>query len=260
VAVVAEQIGYAATSRSLNKKAAELKERFNLDFWMDEQGTVALALDGEGRQCDVVASNAGQLLGTGILPAHREKLVAQRLMQSDMFSGWGIRTLAASSAAYHPTDYQVGAVWPHDNGIIANGMSVIGESDKAHAVIKAMLETALSQSDLRLPELFAGFARGSEKQPVPYQVACIPQLWAAGCAYHMTAGLLGLSFDAQTRTLTVTKPSIPAWLGHIKVDGLRVGEGDGLIEVNLTFARTASGATTVEIARVKGDFRCLVEC
>jgi glycogen debranching enzyme len=255
VAAVALKLGHKSTSKALIKKAGKLKERFNLDFWMPLHNTVCLALDGEGRQCDSVASNAGHLLGTGILPANREKQVADRLMQDDMFSGWGIRTLASSEKAFHPTDYQVGAVWPHDNGMIAQGMYQIGESEKAHRVTQAMLETAMSQSDLRLPELFAGFSRGQEKQPVPYQVACIPQLWAAGCAFHMVAGMLGLRFDAAANTLHICKPAIPAWLGRVEVNGLKVGDG----EVNLTFHHTTSGATTVEIQRVAGNVRCLVE-
>jgi glycogen debranching enzyme len=256
VAAVAAQLGFNDTAKQLTNRAEVLKEHFNRDYWLSPLGTVALALDGEGRQCDVVASNAGHLLGTGILPPDREKLVAERLMQKDMFSGWGIRTLAESAVAYDPMDYQVGAVWPHDNGMIAHGMCKIGSTNLAHDVIKAMLDVALSQSDMRLPELFAGFSRGQEKQPVPYQVACIPQLWAAGCAFHMVAGLLGLSYDAEAKTLTVTKPSIPAWLGQIKVDGLTMGDA----EVNLTFTCTTAGATTAEITRVKGNIRCLVEC
>jgi glycogen debranching enzyme len=255
VAVVADKLGHGRTAVRLNSHAAELKKKFNRDFWMPEHGTAALALDGDGRQCDVIASNAGHLLGTGILPPEREKLVAARLMKEDMFSGWGIRTLADSAAAYQPLDYQVGAVWPHDNGMIVHGMCQVGESASAHKVIKAMLDVAVGQSDLRLPELFAGFSRSSEKQPVPYQVACVPQLWAAGCAFHMVAGLLGLSFEPQSQTLNVTKASLPDWLPQIKVNGLKMGSS----EVDLTFNRTAGGATTVEITRVRGSVRCLVE-
>jgi glycogen debranching enzyme len=256
VAAVAEKLGLRPRAALLTKQAKEFKAKFNSGFWMPEHSTAALALDGAGRQCDVVASNAGHLLGTGILPPERERLVAERLMRDDMFSGWGIRTLAESSAAYQPMDYQVGAVWPHDNGIIANGMCLIGESTRAHTVIKAMLDVSLSQSDMRLPELFDGFKRDNTRLPIPYQVACVPQLWAAGCAFHMVAGLLGLSYDADSKTLKVTKPSLPAWLGHVQVDGLKMGDA----EVNLTFHCTASGATTVEITRVRGDVRCLVEC
>ncbi|MBS1997892.1 MAG: amylo-alpha-1,6-glucosidase, partial [Cyanobacteria bacterium SZAS LIN-2] len=200
-AQIASQLGFARTATGLEDNAAALKKKFNRDFWMDEHNTVAIALDRHGKRCDVVSSNAGHLLGTGILSTEREKLVAERLMQDDMFSGWGIRTLASSAAAYQPMDYQVGAVWPHDNGMIAYGMYQIGESRLAHKVVKAMLDVAVSQSDMRLPELFAGFARGTDKQPVPYQVACVPQLWAAGCAFHMVAGMLGLSYDHAGRTL-----------------------------------------------------------
>ena len=255
IAAVASKLGFNDLAAELLSKAKTFKANFNRDFWMAQHGTTALALDGDGKQCDVVASNAGHLLGTGILPREREKLVAKRLMQDDMFCGWGIRTLSAKAAAFHPTDYQVGAVWPHDNGMIASGMSAIGANSSAHTVIKSMLDVAVSQSDMRLPELFAGFTRGQEKQPVPYQVACIPQLWAAGCAFHMVTGMLGLNYEAASNTLNVTKPSLPAWLGHIYIEGLRVGAS----ELNITFTSTAGGATTVQIQRVNGDIRCLVE-
>jgi len=255
-ASVARLLGYERTASRLEENARKLKKKFNRDFWMPEHNAFAIALDGDGKQCDAIASNAGHLLGTGILSPEREKLVCGRLMQTDMFSGWGIRTLASSEAAYQPMDYQVGAVWPHDNGIIAHGMCQAGEHNSAQSVLKAMLDVAMSQSDLRLPELFAGFDRGQERQPVPYQVACVPQLWAAGCAFHMTAGLLGLGYDHETRTLKVMRPSLPLWLDHIQLDGLNVGDA----EVNMTFKRSqTSGLTTVEIVRVKGNLRCLVE-
>lgn len=255
VAALAVKLGNKQTAGRLEKQAAALKERFNLDFWMPTHNTCAIAMDGEGRQCDVVSSNAGHLLGTGILPPNREKLVAERLMQDDMFSGWGLRTLSSQAAAYHPSDYQVGSVWPHDNGIIAVGMYQAGEAEKAHRVVRAMLDTALSQSDLRLPELFAGFSRAQEKQPVPYQVACVPQLWAAGCALHMVSGMLGLRYEAGTNTVHVTKPNVPDWLAQVHVDNLRIGDGG----LDLSFRRQFSGATTVEVRRVSGNIRCLVE-
>ena len=53
--------------------AADLKERFARDFWVDtpEGGHVAIALDGAGAKVDSVTSNMGHLLGTGILDARR---------------------------------------------------------------------------------------------------------------------------------------------------------------------------------------------
>ncbi|MBU6451025.1 MAG: hypothetical protein KGS72_04550 [Cyanobacteria bacterium REEB67] len=256
VSAIAARLGHVRTASRLAKYASDLKKVFNKAFWMESDNMVALALDGTGRHCDVVASNAGHLLGTGILPPEREKIVSDRLMKPDMFSGWGIRTLAASETAYQPMDYQVGAVWPHDNGIIAHGMSRIGESESAHAVVKAMLDVATSQSDMRLPELFAGFERNAAAQPVPYQVACVPQLWAAGCAFHMTSGMLGVSFDSAVNTLTIVRPALPEWMSEVAVKGLRLGSA----EVDLYFKRNVtSGATTVEISRVRGNVRCLVE-
>src|SRR5581483_2720290 len=112
LAELANALGYTRQARTLNRKAASLKQRFARDFWMPEKNFVALALDGHGRQCDVVSSNPGHLLDSGILSAEMAAKVAQRLGRPDMFCGWGVRTLSSEERNYNPMSYHNGSVWP----------------------------------------------------------------------------------------------------------------------------------------------------
>src|SRR6478752_8647004 len=95
------------------------------------RGTYYLGLDGDKRPIESVASNAGHLLWAGAVPADRARSVAHRLLEEDMWSGWGVRTLSTKHAAYNPLSYQLGSVWPHDNAIIANGLARYGHSQEA---------------------------------------------------------------------------------------------------------------------------------
>jgi glycogen debranching enzyme len=162
----------------LEAEAAALRQRFRRDFWMPERSFPALALDGEGRQADALASDAGHLLWSGILDEADAAVVARRLLQPDFFSGWGVRTLAAGQGAYHPLSYHRGSVWPHDNAVIALGMARYGLREEARALARG-LSAAAAALDHRLPEVFAGFGRDEHPRPVPYPHSCSPQAWAA---------------------------------------------------------------------------------
>ncbi len=209
LAKVASKLGYKSMGRDLTLKAIALKNRFNRQFYMADKAFYAIALDGAAKRCDVVSSNPGHLIVTGILPHKRAVEVAQRMLENDMFNGFGVRTLSSKEVAYQPMDYQVGAVWPHDNGFLVAGLCQLGMADGAHKVLRALTDVALSQPDRRLPELFCGFDRGDMMAPVPYQVACIPQLWAAGSILHMSQSLFKMNAAA------------PDWLGHIEVSRQR---------------------------------------
>ncbi|HEY9777465.1 MAG TPA: glycogen debranching N-terminal domain-containing protein [Planktothrix sp.] len=250
-AEVAELLGHVGYARKLRAKAALFKDNFERLFWMPDKQFVAMAVDGNGRQLDVISSNPGHLLGCGILSREAELKVAERLMREDMFSGWGIRTLSAFEKAYDPDDYQVGAVWPHDNGFAAAAMPAIGKSQSAHSIFSAMYDTALCHDDLRLPELFCGHTRVPEQPPVPYQVACVPQAWAAGCWFHMLSGMMNIEPDALNGRVRVVNPALPAWLGEVRVDGLRVGAA----EVDLVFSTDESGMTSCWVRRQTGDIQ-----
>jgi glycogen debranching enzyme len=182
--------GDAAYADRMEGEAARLRERFLADFWLDGpgpgpgQGFPALALDGEGRRVDALASDAGHLLWTGILDQEHGEAVGRRLLEPDFFSGWGIRTLAAGQEAYHPLSYHQGCVWPHDSAIAALGLARYGLHEQARAVCRGLLDLAAS-AEYHLPEVIAGYGRGEHAEPVPYPHACSPQAWAAAAPFAL---------------------------------------------------------------------------
>lgn len=184
----------------LRERAEELKARFDRDFWMEKRGYYALALDGAGRQVDSITSNAGHLLWSGIAPADKARLVADRLMDENLFSGWGIRTMAAGERGYDPTSYHNGSIWPHDNAIIAQGLRRYGFRREANRIAAALLE-ASHHFDYRLPEVFAGYSRDEALEPVEYPTSCSPQAWAAGTIPLLVRAMLGVEPDPERRRL-----------------------------------------------------------
>ncbi len=250
---LARRLGHTALAADLEGKAARLKASFQKDFWMPDKGCVALALDAHGRRADVVSSNAGHTLASGILSAEQARAVADRLMSGDMFSGWGIRTLSASEVAYKPESYHDGSVWPHDNSIIAEGLGVTGHAASVGRIMRALLDVAGAQADRRLPELFCGYERQQSGGPVPYPVSCVPQAWAAGSMFQLLKACLNLRPDAASRCLRLACPSLPDWLEEVTVYGVRVGRHS----VDLRFT-TRSGQTRVEVLRKTRGFKVLV--
>lgn len=168
-------------AQELEEVAAALRVRFRERFWMTDEGYPALAIDGEGERVEVVASNAGHLLLTGMLDAEEAARVTARLMEPDMFSGWGIRTLSTTATTYQPTSYHNGSVWPHDTAMIAEGMRGHGHYDEARVLAQAIDDSA-DHFDGRLPELFYGFSRAEFPRPVSYAHAARPQAWSAAAA------------------------------------------------------------------------------
>ena len=139
-----------------------------------------------------------------------------------MWSGWGIRTLSADHASYNPFLYQLGAVWPHDNGIIALGFKRYGFGDEAARVAEAITEAASNLISFRLPELYAGTERRPNTFPVQYLGANLPQAWAAGSVFHLLRAMLGLQADAPNGCLYVD-PQLPDWLTGVTLRKLTVG-------------------------------------
>jgi glycogen debranching enzyme len=181
----------AAWADALEREAAELKERFNRDFWLPERGYYALALDGEKRQVDSITSNPGQLLWSGIVDDDKAEAVVAHLMSDALFSGWGVRTMAEGEGGYNPIRYHNGTVWPHDNSLIALGLYRYGYRDEANRIGTAMLEAA-TYFRYRLPEVFAGYRRGRTAFPVEYPTASSPQAWATCAPFVFLRTMLGL--------------------------------------------------------------------
>ncbi|MFE6041056.1 glycogen debranching N-terminal domain-containing protein [Streptomyces sp. NPDC056452] len=163
---------------TLDAAAACLRTRFVNDFWMTGPDFPALALDGQGRQVDSLASDAGHLLWSGILDAPYAHRVGRRLLEPDFFSGWAIRTLASGQPCYHPLSYHRGSCWPHDNAVVLLGLARCGLHDEARRVASGLMEAAAHHGD-RLPEVMAGYGRSDHPRPVPYPHSCSPQAWAA---------------------------------------------------------------------------------
>lgn len=223
MAEVYEALGDAARAAQLREKAATLFARFNEAFWDEETGFYAFALDGEKKKVLSVASNPGHCLWSGIVPPERAGRVVARLMQPDMWSGWGIRTLSSKHPSYNPYSYQKGAVWPHDNGLIAQGFKRYGYAVEAGRIAHDICQAGGFFMLNQLPELYAGLHREAANFPVQYLGANVPQAWAAGSVFSMVQAILGMQPDAPHRMLYLD-PALPPWLPDLTVRNLRLGE------------------------------------
>jgi glycogen debranching enzyme len=197
----------------LEREAADLKRRFNRDFWVEDGEYFALALDLEGKQVDALASNNGHLLWSGIVDKSKAKAVVQHLMGPRLFSGWGVRTLAEGEARFNPIGYHVGTVWPFDNSFIAWGLRRYGFKDEAAAIAAGILDAA-EFFDGRLPEAFGGYERRQTKYPVQYPTACSPQAWSTGTPLLLLSTMLGLQ---PLGDHLVVDPALPAGIGHLEL-------------------------------------------
>ena len=237
--------GAARLRDQADRLAALIEER----FWWEAEGTYYLGLDGAKRPIESVTSNPGHLLWSGAVVAERAARVAARLLADDMWSGWGIRTLATGHVAYNPFSYQRGSVWPHDNALAAAGFRRYGLDDEAATVARAVLDAGERFQNRRLPELYAGLARDPGGFPVQYLGANVPQAWAAGAVVHLLTTLLGLDADA-SRDRLVVRPALPAWLERVRLRNLTVG--DAVVDLEI---RRDDGAHHVdaEVRRGKLD-------
>jgi len=206
-------------ARELRNRAEDLEARFNEDFWMEDRGYYALALDGEGRKVDSITSNAGHLLWSGIVPEERAGAVVRRLMDpSALFSGWGVRTMSKEDGGYNPIEYHNGTVWPHDNSLIACGLYRYGYQTEAARLASALLDAA-SYFNYRLPEVFAGYDRSETDFPVEYPTASSPQAWASGTIPLLVRAMLGLKPDPLRRELA-TAPLLPREFSDLLIEGV----------------------------------------
>ena len=222
MAALYDVLGRAGDAARLREQAAGLRERFLERFWWPHEGTYLFGLDGRKKPISSVVSNAGHALWSGIAPPDHARAVVRRLMATDMFSGWGVRTLSARHPAFNPYDYQVGAVWPHDNGLIALGFRRYGYTGEVARIAEGIFSAASGFQSYRLPELFAGLPRRPRSFPVQYREANVPQGWAAGSVFMLIQALLGMRGDAEHRRLLID-PALPEWLQRLELRGLTVG-------------------------------------
>lgn len=212
-------------AREWTERAMRLKDAFNDAFWLPDHGYYALALDRNKRPVDALASNMGHCLWTGIIAESRAESVVAHLMDPEMFSGWGIRTIASSMAAYNPMSYHNGSVWPHDNAIIAAGMSRYGYVAEAERVAVAILDAADAFGG-RLPELFCGMSRDDFARPIGYPTACAPQAWAAASPFLLLRAFLRLEpripFGEVHLAPVVPTRYLPLHVSNLSLGGRRV--------------------------------------
>ena len=223
-AKMAEALGHAARAKRLAREAEELYARFNEAFWCEEIGTYAIALDGEKRRCAVRSSNAGHLLFAGVIPKERAVMVGEQLLKKPFFSGWGVRTIAASEPRYNPMSYHNGSIWPHDNALIGLGMERYGLKHGLQAISSGLFEAACYMDLRRLPELFCGFQRMRGKGPTLYPVACTPQAWSSCAPFALLQASLGLEFECGAQRVRLRQPKLPPFLDEVIIRSLAVGD------------------------------------
>ena len=256
LADVVARFGDAAWAAELRERSEQVRRLVEERFWLPDEGYYAQALDAEKWPMAAISSNPGHLLFCGLPSPERARLVAARLRQPDLDSGWGVRTLAAGMPAYNPMSYHNGSVWPHDNSLIATGLARYGESSGLERIVSALFTAAERVPDHRLPELYCGFPRDEETAthaPVQYPVSCSPQAWAASAVPLLVRAMLGLEVDPARELLRIT-PALPDWLSQVRIEGLealgqrfdleveREGSGyrittDGPVEAGAPFRR-----------------------
>jgi glycogen debranching enzyme len=207
----------------LDRRAEELRARFDERFWDDALACYVLALDGDKRPCRIRTSNAGQCLWTGIVLPERAASLARTLMSPELYSGWGVRTLSTDAARYNPMSYHNGSVWPHDNALIALGLARYGFQEDALRILQGLFDATLFMHPPRLPELFCGFARRHGEGPTGYPVACSPQAWAVGAAFMLLEACLCVEVLGETRSVRFRRLRLPEYLPHIQLQGWLLG-------------------------------------
>lgn len=247
-AQLAAMLGEAKRATELAIAAEELRAAFEAQFWCEELASYAMALDGAKRACKVRSSNAGQVLYCGIAAPERAQIVAKTLMLPEMFSGWGVRTLSADAPRFNPMSYHNGSVWPHDNALIALGLSRYGLKRAANAIFEGLFGAATHMEMMRFPELFCGFPRRRGTAPTLYPVACAPQAWASVVPFALLQASLGLEIHFARKEIRFNNPQLPKFLEEIHIHDLALDDAS----VNLRLRRRGAN-TEVAIVSKHGD-------
>lgn len=248
MAEICAVLGERKLAARLREQAAELRRRFNTDFWLRERSYFAMALDGAKRQVDAITSNPGHLLWAGIVEPELAPFVAARLLSPEMFSGWGIRTMATTEGGYNPISYHCGSVWPHDTSLIVAGLARYGFVREAARVADGLLSALRFYPDHRLPELFAGYGNSEAPFPVEYPTANRPQAWASGSTFLLVSTMAG--FDASQSDLRGSA-FLPSQLESLRLDGIWAGRSHASIEL----AQTVRGGVSRSFRRMYGRSR-----
>jgi glycogen debranching enzyme len=247
----AQAIGLGERASGLLAEADRLRQRFEKHFWCEDLGFYALALDGDQAACRVRSSNAGHALWSGIAAPDRARLVGAQLLDSNFFSGWGVRTIAESEARYNPMSYHNGSVWPHDNALVARGLEQTGSKNGIIAIFEALMRATTYLDLRRIPELYCGFRRRPRRGPILYPAACSPQAWSAAAPFSLIQSMLGLEFFPAEGELRLTRPVVAPMVGAITLRNLSLGTA----RADITVRSRPGGAASVEVLRTQGDVR-----
>ena len=253
LALVARGLGELALAARLQDEAEDLRQRFEAAFWCEDMGFYAIALDGNKQRCDVLSSNPGHCLWTGIVAPERAAQVIGTLLSRGFFSGWGIRTIALDQSRYNPMSYHNGSVWPHDTALAALGMARYGHTRDAVRVTTALFEASLNFDMYRVPELFCGFERREAAGPTRYPVACSPQAWAAASPFALLQACLGLEVHDGGRSIVMHSPRLPPFAEWVRLE--RIGAPDCHCDLLLQRHENSVG---VEVLRKHGGMSVTV--
>jgi glycogen debranching enzyme len=230
LAHIERSFGNGDEAERLLEEARALRRRFQQTFWCERLGTFALALDGDGRPCEVRSSNADHCLWTGIANRDEAASITRQLLSPTSFNGSGVRTLDEREARYNPMSHHNGSVWPHDNALIGLGLARYGHTAEAMRILMGLFDTAKALPLLRLPKLLCGFPRQEEEGPTLYPVACSPQAWASGALFGLLEAITGMGVGRDPSSghmqVLLRNPVLPERINRLEIDGLRLGEED----------------------------------
>jgi glycogen debranching enzyme len=232
----------------LLERAADLRRAWREAFWLPDVGFYAMALDPDKRPVASIGSNAGHALAAGIVPLEHAARVADRLLEPDLFSGWGVRTLSSDHPSYNPFGYHLGTVWPVEQATFALGMKRYGLDAQALRLVDGMLAAAARFRDLRLPELLSGLGRDESEQPVPYPDSNSPQAWSASATIQLVQIMLGFYPFAPLGLLAVVRPTLPSGVDSLTIRRLRIGDAT----VALRFERDEDGKARHTVLEQEG--------
>jgi glycogen debranching enzyme len=241
-------LGHSDRATALRKEASELRNHIRSAYWMEKPGIFAIALDGAKRPIPTATTNAGHLLWSRVPTPEMARRLTARFLEPDFFSGWGVRTLSSSHAAFNPMSYHNGSIWPHDNAILVLGMALNGHARAALPIVHALYEAGVHTDFQRLPELYCGMTRQRGTRPVNYPVSCSPQAWASGSLFMLLQAMLGIYAEAPAHILHIRDPILPDFLSDLTVTGLAIGRS----RVALQFRRHGT-RTLANLLGVEGD-------
>jgi glycogen debranching enzyme len=240
------QFGEIDHADDLRRRSSELAKKIDKAFWMSQENYYAMALDAHKHKVEVVSSNPGHLLFARAVTRDRARAIVDRVMKEDMNSGWGIRTVSRSESTFNPLSYHRGSLWPHDNSLIAYGMSLYGFREEVNQIFTSLFQAAQHIRDYRLPELFCGMQRREYDSPVAYPVSCSPQAWASGTFFLLLGAVLGLRPSAARKELNIVNPVLPTFLDHLRIENLQVGQSRASLEFTRRGDRTFCNVIGVE--------------